>query len=163
MRPFPVALALAIAPALVVGAVLVMPPALVHATDTAQSKAPGAAPRPIPSAPQTDTPQTDTPKPNTPAPRPKYADAMPPLDTSDEAATLEAVHLALTELGDGASYVWHRRGGRLSGVINPTTSFKDPNGRVCRHIVMTLSAGPHTARTEGVACRLADRSWRLEG
>jgi hypothetical protein len=156
MRPFPVPLALAIAAICVLGAIVVSAPALVHATDTA----PAATTRPAPAAPE---PSTTTPNTNRPSPRPRYADAMPLLDTSDEAATLEAVHVALSELGDGASYVWHRRGGRLSGVINPTTSFKDREGRVCRHLVMTLSAGPHTARTEGVACRMADRSWRLEG
>jgi hypothetical protein len=159
MRPFSVPLALAIAAICVLGAILVTSPALVHATDTA----PAATTRPAPAAPEPITPGAATPNTNKPSPRPRYADAMPRLDTSDEAATLEAVHLALSELGDGASYVWHRRGGRLSGVINPTTSFKDRDGRVCRHLVMTLSAGPHTARTEGVACRLADRSWRLEG
>ena len=103
-----------------------------------------------------------------PWPRPKFADAMPPdglptLDTTDKIATLEAVHLALSQLGDGASYVWHRRNGRISGVISPTVSFKDAQGRVCRHIIMTLTAGTNTARTEGVACRMADKSWRLEG
>jgi hypothetical protein len=159
MRPFPEPVALAIATIFVLGPVLVVPPALVHATD----EGPTTIIRPAPAAPDTTKPGTTTPNTNKPAPRPRYADTMPPLDTSDEAATLEAVHLALSELGDGASYVWHRRGGRLSGVINPTTSFKDRDGRVCRHLVMTLSAGPHTARTEGVACRMADRSWRLEG
>jgi surface antigen len=88
---------------------------------------------------------------------------MPSLDARDEMAALEAVHLALSEIGDGASYVWHQRDGRLSGIISPTSSFKDPKGRVCRHIVMSLTAGRSTARTEGIACRLADRSWRLEG
>jgi hypothetical protein len=160
MRPFPVPLALATAAIFVLGTILVTSPALVHATD----KAPAATPRPAPAAPAPVTPGATTPDTNKPAPRPRYADAIiPPLDFSDEAAALEAVHLALSELGDGASYVWHRRGGRLSGIINPTTSFKDREGRVCRHLVMTLSAGPHTARTEGVACRMADRSWRLEG
>jgi hypothetical protein len=155
MRPFPVPLALAIAATMVLGAISISAPALVHATD----QKPASTTRPLPAAPE---PSATKPNTNKPSPRPRYADATP-LDTNDEAATLEAVHLALSELGDGASYVWHRRGGRLSGVINPTTSFKDREGRVCRHLVMTLSVGPHTARTEGVACRLADRSWRLEG
>jgi hypothetical protein len=156
MRPFPVPLALAIAAIFLVGSLVALSPELVHATD----KAPAATPHPVPAAPDQGTTLSNT---NLPSPRPQHADAAPPLDVSDEAATLEAVHLALSELGDGASYIWHRRGGRLSGIINPTTSFKDRTGRVCRHLVMTLTAGPHTARTEGVACRMADRSWRLEG
>jgi hypothetical protein len=159
MRPFLVPVALATTAAFALGAVLVLPPAQVHATDDS----PTTTTRPAPTAPDATKPGTTTPNTNKPAPRPRYADLSPPLDTSDEAATLEAVHLALSELGDGASYVWHRQGGRLSGVINPTASFKDRDGRVCRHLVMTLTAGPHTARTEGIACRLADRSWRLEG
>ena len=163
MRPCPVPLALAIVATFALAAALALSPALVHATDTVTKRAPAATPRPTPPAPDATRPEPTSPNPTKPSPRPRYADAMPPLDVSDEAATLEAVHLALSELGDGASYVWHRRGGRLSGVINPTTSFKDREGRVCRHLVMTLTAGPHTARTEGVACRMADKSWRLEG
>src|SRR4029077_9318161 len=33
------------------------------------------------------------------------------LDEDDEIAALEAIRVALTEVGDGASYVWHRRYG----------------------------------------------------
>ena len=163
MRPCPVPLALAIIATFALSAALALSPAHVHATDTGTAGGPAATTRPAPATPGEIKPSAPPPNTNKPAPRPRYADAMPPLDVSDEAATLEAVHLALTELGDGASYVWHRRGGRLSGIINPTTSFKDRDGRVCRHLVMTLSAGPHTARTEGIACRLNDKSWRLEG
>ena len=100
-------------------------------------------------------------------PRPKFAgtrpDAQTSFDPSDEVAALEAVHLALTEVGDGAAYVWHRRNGRLSGVVKPTTSFKDARGQICRHIVMSLSAGSHSRTTEGVACRLENGTWQLEG
>ncbi len=158
MRPFPgpLAFALAIASSALLGCFLILAPALVHATDKAPKK-PDAA---VCSCPDSENAR--------PWPRPKFADAMPPdglptLDTTDKIATLEAVHLALSQLGDGASYVWHRRNGRISGVISPTVSFKDAQGRVCRHIIMTLTAGTNTARTEGVACRMADKSWRLEG
>lgn len=158
MRPFPgpLAFALAITSSALLGCFLILAPALVHATDKAPKK-PDAA---ICSCPDSENAK--------PWPRPKFADAMPPdglptLDTTDKIATLEAVHLALSQLGDGASYVWHRRNGRISGVISPTVSFKDAQGRVCRHIIMTLTAGTNTARTEGVACRMEDKSWRLEG
>jgi surface antigen len=89
--------------------------------------------------------------------------ATPHFEASDELATLEALHLALTEVGDGASYVWHRRNGRLSGVIQPTSSFVDRVGRVCRHLIVVLSAGAYSKRTEGIACRLATGVWQLEG
>jgi len=155
MRPFPgpLALALALSSSVLLGTVLILAPALVHATDKAPAGKPDAATCACHDAPENAKPW----------PRPKHADAMPTLDTTDEMATLEAVHLALSELGDGASYIWHRRNGRISGIISPTASFKDPDGRVCRHVVMTLTAGPHSARTEGIACRMADKSWRLEG
>ena len=163
MRPFPgpLAIALAFLSSVVLGSILILAPALVHATD----KAPAGTSPGKPDAATCTCPEIENAK---PWPRPKYADAKPAyaaprLDTTDEMATLEAVHLALSELGDGASYVWHRRNGRISGVISPTASFKDAEGRVCRHVVMTLSAGPHSARTEGIACRLPDKSWRLEG
>lgn len=159
MRPFPgpLAIALAFLSSILLGTFLILAPALVHATDKAPPKQPDAA--------TCTCPDTENAR---PWPRPKFADATPMrpgprLDTGDEIAALEAVHLALSEIGDGTSYIWHGRNGRISGIINPTTSFKDAEGRVCRHIVMTLTAGPASARTEGVACRMADRSWRLEG
>ncbi len=96
-------------------------------------------------------------------PRPKLADAKPEFDDRDELATLEAVHVALSEVGDGSTYVWHRPGGALSGAVQPTASFKDASGKVCRHIVITLSSGAVSKRTEGVACRLATGAWQLDG
>jgi surface antigen len=85
------------------------------------------------------------------------------LDDSDEIAALDAIRVTLSEVGDGNSYVWHRNNGRLSGVIHPTGSFRDASGRVCRHIVVVLTTGLHFGRIEGVACRLGDGSWQLEG
>lgn len=95
--------------------------------------------------------------------RPKFADLKTSLDVSDEIAALESVHLALSEVGDGGSYVWHRYHGRLSGVVTPTVSFKDANGTVCRHVVVVLSSGSHSRRSEGVACRTAKGLWQLQG
>lgn len=95
--------------------------------------------------------------------RPKFADFRSLLDEADEVAALESVQLALSEVGDGASYVWHRRHGRLSGIVQPTTSFKDAGGGVCRHVVVLLSAGTETKKTEGIACRLPDGRWQLDG
>ncbi len=160
MRPLsgPLALAVVFASSLFIGSALILAPKIVHAID----------PEPVPAPTVTPQAQTcscqDAPGSGYPAPRPRFADAQPPpLDMTDETATLEAVHTALSEVGDGASYVWHRRGGKISGVVKPTASFKDAKGRVCRHLVMTLTSGERSARTEGIACRMADRSWRLEG
>lgn len=96
-------------------------------------------------------------------PRPKLAEARPALDGSDETAALEAVQVALSEVGDGSTYVWQRRGGRISGLVQPTTSFKDAKGRVCRHLVITLASGAYSRKAEGIACRLDDGVWQLEG
>jgi hypothetical protein len=96
-------------------------------------------------------------------PRPRLADHSQDLDDNDEIAALDAIRVALSEVGDGASYVWHRNNGRLSGVIHPTSSFKDGTGRICRHIVLILTTGVRSGRIEGVACRLTDGAWQLEG
>jgi surface antigen len=116
--------------------------------------------RPAQPAPCTCSTPEQTPK---ATPRPKLADHSRDLDAGDEIATLEAIRVALSEVGDGATFVWHRNNGRLSGIVRPTASFKDASGRVCRHIVLVLTAGLRTARAEGVACRSDDGRWQLEG
>ena len=95
--------------------------------------------------------------------QPRISEIRPLLDARDEAAALEAVQVALTEVGDGSTYVWYRHGGRLSGLVQPTQSFKDVLGRVCRHIVVTLNDASRSKRTEGIACRLSDGGWELDG
>jgi hypothetical protein len=95
------------------------------------------------------------------SPRPRFADHARPLGVTDEIAALDAIRIALTQVGDGSSFVWHA--GRLSGVVQPTHSFKDASGRVCRHIVVVLSAGLRSGRIEGIACRMNDGNWQLDG
>lgn len=85
------------------------------------------------------------------------------LDDNDEVATLDAISIALSQVGDGGTYVWQRLHGRLSGVFQPTQSFKDRGGNVCRHLVILLTSGRHSQRTEGIACRLANGRWQLDG
>lgn len=80
----------------------------------------------------------------------------------DRVAALESVHIALTEVGDGARYVWRGRHGRLSGVIQPTESFLDAKGRVCRHLTVLLTSGTKSKKTEAVACRLENGVWRFD-
>lgn len=81
------------------------------------------------------------------------------LDAGDRRAALEALHLALTELGDGSSYVWGHTSRSLIGVIRPTMAFRDVHGRVCRHVVYTLSLGGYSKTIEGIACRGKDGLW----
>jgi len=105
----------------------------------------------------------DLSRPPTVSAHPRPSDFKASLDENDEIAALEAIRVALSEVGDGNTYVWHRRHGRLSGLVQPTASFKDRTGRVCRHILLIMTAGGYTARAEGVACRLGDGRWQLEG
>lgn len=95
--------------------------------------------------------------------RPKYADLKPNLDENDEIAALESVQVALDQVGDGSTYVWQRQSGRLSGVVQPTASFKDSGGKVCRHVVVMLVSGATSRKAEGIACRLGNGQWQLEG
>ena len=95
--------------------------------------------------------------------KPKFAEFKNELDESDELAALESLQVALSKVGDGSSYVWHRGNGRLSGLIQPTSSFRNEHGSICRHIMLLLTTGEKTARTEGIACRLANGLWSLEG
>ena len=95
--------------------------------------------------------------------RPKLAELQSNLDEDDEVAALEAIRIALSEVGDGSTFIWRRGNGRISGVVKPTSSFKDTSGRVCRHIVLVLVAGPRTGKIEGIACRLSNGRWELDG
>ena len=79
-----------------------------------------------------------------------------------ETATLRALHFTLSEVGDGGAFVWHHKSGRLKGVFKPTSSFQDADGKVCRHIVIILSASSHAGKTEGIACRQKSGRWVLE-
>ncbi len=97
-----------------------------------------------------------------PSTRPKFAELKHTLDEGDEIAALESVQFALGEIGDGATYVWHRHNGRISGVVHPTSSFKDASGNVCRHLVVMLTSGPSSRKAEGIACRLASGIWQLD-
>jgi hypothetical protein len=91
--------------------------------------------------------------------------AVPPpkLDEKDEIAALERIQYALSEVSDGKTYVWRRWHGRLSGIVQPTASFKDPSGKVCRHLIVLMTTGQNTKKQEGVACRLPSGRWQLDG
>jgi hypothetical protein len=91
--------------------------------------------------------------------------AVPPpkLDEKDEVAALERIQYALSEVGDGKTYVWRRWHGRLSGIVQPTASFKDNGGKVCRHLIVLMTTGTNTKKQEGIACRLPSGRWQLDG
>jgi hypothetical protein len=85
------------------------------------------------------------------------------LNEQDEVAALEMVQYALSEVGDGKTYVWRRRQGRLSGIVQPTESFKDVGGKVCRHLLVLMTAGSTVKTQQGIACRLPTGRWQLDG
>lgn len=96
-------------------------------------------------------------------PSPDQIAPVDKLDERDEIAALERIQYALSEIGDGQTYVWKRWHGRLSGIIHPTASFKDNSGQVCRHMMVLMTTGKRTSKMEGIACRMASGRWRLEG
>ncbi len=101
--------------------------------------------------------------PREPQPVRNVPDIPTTLDDSDAAAVLEGIHAALTEVADGSTYVWHRRDGRLSGMAQPTASFKDPAGQPCRHLIVILNTSQKSRKVEGIACRAANLRWQLAG
>jgi surface antigen len=49
----------------------------------------------------------------------------------------------------------------LEGRVKPVSAFRDDHGRVCRHLVYSISLGGYSREIEGVACRELDGSWSL--
>ena len=168
---FPLAASSALA--FVICAAVALAPDLAFAADARTTapqtaKPPAAAPK-APASPQSGDANCACPQQKEKLwARPKFAELPTPsqrvvLDETDEIAALESVQFALSEVGDGASYIWHRNNGRISGMVQPVTSFKDGQGQVCRHVVVILTTGAVSKKAEGVACRLSGGQWKLEG
>lgn len=85
------------------------------------------------------------------------------LGPDDPIAVLEAVGYALDQVGDGATYVWHRMDGPLQGAVKPTASFRDESGAVCRRLGVTLTLGEVSRWANVVACRDAGGQWAIGG
>lgn len=94
---------------------------------------------------------------------PQHAILKPGRFTSDHAAALESVQIALSRVADGSMYVWHRPSGLMSGSVKPTATFRAHNGELCRHLVMEISSEENFRTLEGIACRAANGVWRLDG
>jgi hypothetical protein len=92
-----------------------------------------------------------------------FAELRSHLDGSDRALALNALQVALTELGDGVPLVWKRESRGLTGVIKPVSAFRDDSGRVCRHLTYSLALGTYVKEVEGIACREPDGKWSLQG
>lgn len=85
------------------------------------------------------------------------------LDQSDRVVALQALQMALTELGDGVTLVWRRPASQLAGRIKPVSAFRDDQGRICRHVLYSLALGTREKKIEGVACREEDGHWAIAG
>jgi surface antigen len=137
--------------------------AIFLSSELAMAGEPASAAKPPRTAPCTCPGASNRPQ------KPKYAelkssiDDGQPLDSADEVAALSSVQHALSSVADGSTYVWHRHNGRLSGLVKATSSFKNTEGAICRHIIVMLTTGPKTRKAEGVACRGQNGVWSLEG
>ena len=85
------------------------------------------------------------------------------LDRSDRTVALQALHMALSELGDGVTLVWRRPVSQLTGRVKPVAAFRDDQGRLCRSVVYSLARGGREMEIEGVACREEDGRWAIAG
>jgi surface antigen len=85
------------------------------------------------------------------------------LTPDDPVALLEALRVALDEVADGATYVWHRVDAPLQGAIRPTASFRDDSGAICRRLSVTLTLGATSRWTDAVACREDSGRWSISG
>ncbi len=100
---------------------------------------------------------------NPAAPAAPLAELRSKLDGSDRAVALQALDLALSELGDGTTLLWKRPARQLAGAVKPVSAFRDDQGRVCRHVIYALTLGTYIKQIEGIACRNSDGHWSLDG
>jgi surface antigen len=85
------------------------------------------------------------------------------LNRSDRRVALQALQMALTELGDGVTLVWRRPASELAGRVQPVSAFRDSQGRICRHVVYSLSQRALEKKIEDVACRQENGNWSFSG
>lgn len=116
-----------------------------------------------PHGPEGASSRPTRPKEATTARRATLADLRAQLDASDQLAALAALHFALSQVGDGATYVWRKRSRDLSGAIRPTMAFRNESGQVCRHVIYVLALGSYSKSIEGIACRDWSGRWTLSG
>ena len=92
-----------------------------------------------------------------------FAELRAKPDSNDRAIAFNALQVALTEVGDGASLMWQRPSRELTGVIKPISAFRDDEGRVFRHLTYSLSLGTYVREVKGPACREPNCAWPLAG
>lgn len=83
------------------------------------------------------------------------------LGYTDQVIALRALHLALSQVPDGGTFVWRKKSRSLKGYIQPTKAFRNSEGQVCRHVIYALALGRYIKQIEGIACRQDDGRWQL--
>lgn len=83
------------------------------------------------------------------------------LNDADRITALNALKIALDEVGDGGTFTWSKAQRQLKGIIKPTSAFRDGDGRVCRHVIYALRLADYTKQIETIACRQPDGRWKL--
>lgn len=113
-----------------------------------------------PSAEQAPAPEGNLP-PQTPVALHSFAELQTKLDEGDQVTALHALQMALSQIGDGATFAWKKNNKDLKGVIKPTAVFRNSDGQICRHVIYALALGPYRKQIEFIACREAGGRWRL--
>jgi hypothetical protein len=83
------------------------------------------------------------------------------LNQKDQLVALRALHLALTRVPDGGTFLWQRKSRSLRGAIKPSKAFRNADGQICRHVIYAMALGRYVKQIEGIACRRDDGSWQL--
>ena len=91
----------------------------------------------------------------------RLAELRSKLDSRDQVVALRALHMALSQVPDGGTFVWRKKSRSLKGMIKPTKAFRNADGQVCRHVIYALVLGRYTKQIEGIACRQNDGRWQL--
>ena len=91
----------------------------------------------------------------------KLADLRSRLDQKDHIVAMRALHLALSQVEDGGTFLWQKKSRSLKGMIKPSKPFLNSDGRVCRHVIYAMSLGLYLKQIEGIACRQNDGTWLL--
>lgn len=91
----------------------------------------------------------------------RLAELRSKLDGKDHTIALRALHLALSQVPDGGTFVWRKKSRSLKGMIKPTKAFRNASGQICRHVIYALVLGRYTKQIEGIACRQEDGTWQL--
>ena len=112
----------------------------------------------INGAPKIDMNWSDTKKPR----KMKFSQLRARLRPADKHATLYALQIALSRVGDGQTYIWGRPKRKLRAFITPVKSYRADNGNICRNVVVSLALGSYLKRIKATACRASDKRWQLQ-